>query len=71
LITYNYIAIWEINFQEVITVKQIILSIAMLAIALAIVSGVIVPLFEHGAEEGERAGEQGGVVYSRLSNILK
>lgn len=51
--------------------KQIILSIAMLAIALAIVSGVIVPLFEHGAEEGERAGEQGGVVYSRLSNILK
>ncbi len=51
--------------------KQIILSIAMLAIALALVIGVIVPFCEHGAEQGDKASEQGRTVQTRLINILE
>ncbi len=51
--------------------KQIILSIAMLAIALALVIGVIVPFYEHGAEQGDKASEQGRLVLTRLGNILE
>ncbi len=51
--------------------KQIILSIAILAIALALMIGVIVPICEHGAEQGDKAREQGRTVLTRLGNILE
>lgn len=58
-------------FAGGIAVKQIILSIAMLAIALALVIGIIVPFYEHGAEQGDKASEQGRIVLTRLGNILE
>ncbi len=61
----------EIHFSGGAAVKQIILSIAMLAIALALVIGVIVPFCEHGAEQGDKASEQGRLVLTRLGNILE
>lgn len=50
--------------------KQIILSVAILAIALALVIGVIVPFCEHGAEQGDKASEQGRLVLTRIDNIF-
>ncbi|HEX2925918.1 MAG TPA: hypothetical protein VHP38_06625 [Ruminiclostridium sp.] len=51
--------------------KQIIISIAMLAIALALVIGVVVPLMEHGAETGNRSVTEGYNASPRLEDILK
>lgn len=51
--------------------KQIIITIAMLAIALALVIGVIVPFLEHGADTGRAAVTRGDAAMPRLEQILK
>ncbi len=50
--------------------KQVIITIVMLAIALALVIGVVVPLMRHGAGTGSIAVTRGQDVLPRLENIL-
>ncbi len=50
--------------------KQVIITIVMLAIALALVIGVVVPLMRHGAGTGSTAVTRGQDVLPRLENIL-
>lgn len=51
--------------------KQIIITITMLAIALALIIGVIIPIFEHGAETGGTAVSQGRTTITRLGQVLR
>lgn len=51
--------------------KQIIITIAMLAIALALVIGVIIPILEHGAETGNSAAAGAKTAVPRIEQILK
>lgn len=51
--------------------KQIILTITMLAIALALVIGVIIPLLEHGADTGKTAVIGGQTILPRIEQLLK
>jgi flagellar basal body-associated protein FliL len=51
--------------------KQIIISIAILAVALALVIGVIVPIFAHGSETGSNAVFKGTTVQTGLEAIIK
>ncbi len=50
--------------------KQVIITIIMLAIALALVIGVIVPLIRHGAESGNLAVTNGYSALPRIESIL-
>lgn len=50
--------------------KQVIITIIMLAIALALVIGVIVPLLSHGAETGNLAVTKGYGALPHIENIL-
>jgi hypothetical protein len=52
-------------------IKQIIITITLLAIALALIIGVISPLLEHGADTGGKAVSQGRMVISKVDDILK
>ncbi|WP_154669464.1 hypothetical protein [Ruminiclostridium cellobioparum] len=52
-------------------IKQIIVSIVLLAIALALIIGVIIPLFEHGTAAGQKAVLQGEIVKSRLTEVIR
>lgn len=38
--------------------KKVILSVAMLAIAMALLIGVIIPIAEHGKENGQKVETQ-------------
>jgi hypothetical protein len=51
--------------------KQIVITVALLAIALALVIGVIIPLFQHGAETGNNAVAKGSSAIPRIEQILK
>lgn len=51
--------------------KQILITVAMLAIALALVIGVVVPIFEHGANTGNNAVLKGQATITRLVQVLK
>lgn len=51
--------------------KQIIISVAMLAVALALVIGVIVPIFAHSSETGSSAVSKGNVAQVKLEAIIK
>ncbi|PYG89138.1 hypothetical protein LY28_00961 [Ruminiclostridium sufflavum DSM 19573] len=51
--------------------KQIIITVIMLAIALILIIGVIVPIFEHAGNAGYTAVFRGGTVISRISQILR
>lgn len=50
--------------------KQVIITITMLAIALALIIGVVVPLMGHGDRTGNIAVTRGHDVLTRLENIL-
>ena len=50
--------------------KQIIISIALFALALALVIGVILPLTGHGKTMGESACERGEAASIRLESII-
>ncbi|MHB8062597.1 MAG: hypothetical protein ACYDG2_08190 [Ruminiclostridium sp.] len=51
--------------------KQILITITMLAIALALIIGVIVPIFKHGAEMGDTAVSRGESIIARIGQVLK
>ncbi len=51
--------------------KQILITIAMLSIALALVIGVIVPLLTHGGETGNDAVLKGEAAITRIGQVLK
>ncbi|AEY64403.1 hypothetical protein [Clostridium sp. BNL1100] len=50
--------------------KQVIITIIMMAIALALVIGAVVPLIRHGAETGNLAVTKGYSVLPHIENIL-
>ncbi|WP_173585579.1 hypothetical protein [Ruminiclostridium josui] len=50
--------------------KQVIITIIMLAIALALVIGVIVPLISHGAEMGSHTVNKGYSALPHIESIL-
>lgn len=52
-------------------IKQIIISIVLLAIALALITGVIIPLFEHGTATGRKAVLQGETVIARIAEVIR
>lgn len=52
-------------------IKQIIISIALLAIALALIIGVIIPLFEHGTTAGQKAVLRGEAVITRIDAVIR
>ena len=49
--------------------KKIVLSIAMFAIAMALLIGVIVPLATHGHENGAKAEGQMDTVDSNINTL--
>ena len=51
--------------------KQILITIAMLSIALALVIGVIAPLLTHGAETGNDAVLKGESAVIRIGQVFK
>jgi hypothetical protein len=51
--------------------KQIIITISMLAIALALITGVIIPLSEHCRETGANAVVQGHASITGIGQLLK
>jgi len=51
--------------------KQILITITMLAIALALVIGVIVPIFKHGAKTGDAAVLKGEATMARIGQVLR
>jgi hypothetical protein len=51
--------------------KQILITISMLAIALALVIGVIVPIFKHGAKTGDTAVLKAEATITRIGQVLK
>ena len=50
--------------------KQIIISIALFALAMALVLGVIMPLSRHGKTMGESALDRGEAASIRLESIV-
>jgi len=51
--------------------KQVLITITMLAIALALVIGVIVPIFKHSAETGNATVLKGEATLTRIAQVLK
>jgi len=51
--------------------KQILITITMLSIALALVIGIIVPIIKHGGETGNTAVLKGETVITRIGQVLK
>lgn len=51
--------------------KQIFITIAMLAIALALVIGVVVPIFKHGTSTGNKAILEGQATITRIEQMLE
>lgn len=51
--------------------KQVIITISMLAIALALVISSIIPVMKHGAGTGETAVSEGQAVAVKIGEILK
>ncbi len=51
--------------------KQIIISIAMLAIALALIAGAVIPLMEHGTDTGGSAVSEGRAALPAVQGLFK
>lgn len=51
--------------------KQIIITITMLAIALALIIGVVVPIFKHGYNTGNTAIFKGQVAIPRIGQMYR
>lgn len=51
--------------------KQILITISMLAISLALIIGVIVPIFKHGAETGNAAVANGEATITKIGQVIK
>jgi len=51
--------------------KHILITIIMLAIALALVIGVVVPIFQHGEKTGAVAVLKGEATMTRVGQVLK
>ncbi len=49
--------------------KKIILSLIMFAIAMALVIGVILPLSEHGKENGQKVENQLDTIDSKVNTL--
>lgn len=49
--------------------KKIILSIAMFAIAIALLVAVIIPLAEHGRENGQKVETQIDTIDAKVSSL--
>lgn len=49
--------------------KKIIISIAMFAIAMALLISVIIPLAEHGRENGVKAEAQVDVIDTQINSL--
>ncbi len=54
-----------------VNIKQILLSVILLAVAFALIIGVVIPLLEHGAGTGNEAIIQGRIVLSKVGNLLE
>lgn len=51
--------------------KQIIITISLLAIALVLIIGVVIPLLEHGAETGHQAVTRAQASITAIGRIIK
>ncbi len=51
--------------------KQIVITILMLSIALALIIGVIIPIFGHGANTGNIAVLKGQAAVTRIGQVIK
>ncbi len=51
--------------------KQIILTVMLLAIALALILSVVIPLFQHGSDTGNNAVTNGRANIQKVGQILK
>lgn len=51
--------------------KQILISITMLSIALALLIGIIVPIIKHGGETGNNAVLKGSAEITRIGQVLR
>ncbi len=51
--------------------KQIILTIGLLAIGLALIMSVVIPLLEHGSDTGNAAVTNGRANIQKVGQILK
>lgn len=56
--------------KEWCLVKQIIISVALFALAMALVIGIIMPLSRHGKTMGESARDRGEAASIRLERIV-
>lgn len=50
--------------------KQIIIAISMLAIGLALIIGVVIPIFECGESTGDSAVLKGHAVITRVGQLM-
>jgi hypothetical protein len=51
-------------------VKQIIIAISMLSVGLALIIGVVIPIFERGESAGDNAVLKGQSVISRVGQLI-
>lgn len=51
--------------------KQIVITIIMLSIALALIIGVIIPIFGHGANTGNTATLKGQAAITKIGQVIK
>jgi hypothetical protein len=51
--------------------KQIIITIIMLSIALVLIIGVIIPIFEHGAYTGNTAVLKGQAAITKIGRVIQ
>ncbi len=50
--------------------KQIIIAIAMLSIGLALIIGVVIPIFERGESTGDNAVLKGRAAITRVGQLI-
>lgn len=51
--------------------KQLLITITMLSIALALIIGIIVPIVKHGGETGNTAVSKGKAEITRIGQVLR
>ncbi|QNU67134.1 hypothetical protein EHE19_000845 [Ruminiclostridium herbifermentans] len=51
--------------------KQIIIAISMLSVGLALIIGVVIPIFERGESTGGSAVLKGQSVITRVGQLIK
>jgi len=54
-----------------INMKQIIITITILAIAIALVIGVVVPIFKHSSDTGNDAVLKAQATITRIGGVLR